>query len=94
MRALITREQAIQLVGSERELNRLLLNSFTGKLMRLRGSTAKLFAKNWLGPNPIFEIRSGIYDSDGSDIQEAIEALERGESGLTYKTTRVEYMGC
>lgn len=62
--------------------------------MRLKGSTAKLFAKNWLGPNPIFEIRSGIYDSDGSDIQEAIEALERGESGSIYKTMRVERMGC
>ena len=81
MKAIITRAQAIRIVRSEAELQRRLLNTFSGELARLT-TGVKLFGDGWYGPNPTFELRSGTCDSDGSDIQETLEALERGESLL------------
>lgn len=81
MKAVITREQAVRIVGGEKELQRRILSSFSGELAQLT-TGAKLFGRGHLGPNPVFEVRSSICDSDGGDIQEIIEALERGESKL------------
>lgn len=81
MKAIITREQAVQVLGNERELNRRMLG-LSDELARLH-TGAKLFSRGRLGPNPIFEIRSGTCDSDGDDIKEIIEALEQGKTGLS-----------
>lgn len=89
MKAIITREQAIQILGGDkRELSRRMLGH-SDELARLN-TGAKLFSKGRLGPNPTFEIRSGSCDSDGDDIKEIIEALERGKSGLLCSSQ----MGC
>ena len=81
MKAIITREQAVHIVGDEKEFQHLMLGH-SDELARLRGGTVKLFSRGRLGPNPIFELRSVVSDSDGGDIQEIIEALERGASRL------------
>ncbi|HXK41138.1 MAG TPA: hypothetical protein VJ046_03540 [Candidatus Paceibacterota bacterium] len=80
--AIITREQAIQVLGgNERELDRRMLGH-SDELLRLRGGTVKLFCIGRLGPNPTFELRSAICDGGDDDVREIVEALERGESGL------------
>lgn len=88
LKAIITREQAVQILGGERELNHRMLG-LSDELARLN-TGAKLFSKGRLGSNPIFEIRSGTCDSDGDDIKEIIEALEQGKTGL-FRGSRV---GC
>ena len=79
--AIITREQAVRIVGGEKEFQHRMLGH-SDELARLRGGTVKLFSKGRLGPNPTFELRSAIYDSGDDDVREIVEALERGESGL------------
>ena len=79
--AIITREQAIQILGGDkREFTRRMLGH-SDELARLRGGTVKLFSKGRLGPDPIFELR-GVVSCAGDDVQEIVEALGRGESGL------------
>ncbi|MBI4158083.1 MAG: hypothetical protein HY505_00445 [Candidatus Yanofskybacteria bacterium] len=89
MTAIITREQAVRIVGNEKEFKHRMLGH-SDELARLMGGTVKLFSKGRLGPSPIFELRSMTCDNNEEDIQEIIEALERGESGLLCNSR----MGC
>lgn len=81
MTAIISRERAVQIMGSEAELNRRILG-LSDELARLAGGTVKLFSRGRLGPNPTFELRSAIADGGDEDVQEIIAALERGERAL------------
>lgn len=85
----ITREQAAQIVGNEKSLNRLLLNSFSDELARLC-TGAKLIARHRLGETPAFQI---VSNGDGSDIVETMEALRRGESELLSGSKHAQYRG-
>jgi len=84
MRAVITREQAVQILGNRRELERRILGN-SDELFRLRGGTVKLFCMGRLGPSPIFELRSTV-DGNGDDVKKIVEALECDESKLLPNT--------
>ena len=80
----ITHEQAIQIAGTRKKLECLILDSFSDELGQLF-TGAKFIAVNRLGAKPVFGIITG---GNGEDVIAAKNALNQGKVGLLNNSRR------
>ena len=86
MGVLISKKQAVQIVGSEENLQKAVKMTLQGS-----GESHRLFSGAKLFVTRQGAVRRyGIYgyDEDGSDVREVFEALEAGESPLLFGSRR------